>query len=591
MMKVQLTQSKLGYGGTKSEMERLLADATELSGVEYNLDNLGDVYSAIHVIQEDLGLTGVAAEEASTTFTGSMGAMQAAAQNLMANLALGEDISSSLDVLGQTVQTFLFNNLFPMIGNIVSAVPELLSGLSSMLIQSLNMVSNNADEIVQQGIEIVTALVSAIVEAAPYLVEAAFSLITSLGQAFMEADWATIGNNLINELRSSIDLAAGEILGTDGNLISSLMNGITTNLPMLLESAAEIITELANGFLVNAPMMITTAGELITTFVNGFLTNGTSLLTVGTSMISNIIQGITTNLPNIIASAQTVFTNFLNAITQNLPGLLTAGVGFISTIVNGILSNLPTLITGALQVITTFVGFLLQNLPTILEAGASLILELVNGIISNLPEIVSAATEGIMQYISTIGSMLPDVLKKGIEIIGELVAGLIKAIPDIIAAIPQIIAGITETLMEFDWLGIGSDIITGIANGITNAGSSILNALWDSVNAAIEWVKKKLHIESPSKYMADVIGKNMALGIGVGFEDNMPETELANTVMRTTNAMETAIDDGVGGNGLGISYEAIYQAIKEGAEAAELALYIDGREATRTLKSLGVAMV
>ena len=84
-----LDNLKLGYGGTKSEMERLLEDATKLSGVEYNIDNLGDVYSAIHVIQENLGPTGVAAEEAKSTFSGSMGAMKAAATNLMANLALG----------------------------------------------------------------------------------------------------------------------------------------------------------------------------------------------------------------------------------------------------------------------------------------------------------------------------------------------------------------------------------------------------------------------------------------------------------------------------------------------------------------------
>ena len=100
-----LDNLKLGYGGTKTEMERLLKDAQKLSGVKYDINNLGDVYSAIHVIQKDLGLTGVAAQEASETFTGSLGAMKAAGQNLLANLTLGEDIGPSLQVLGDSVQS------------------------------------------------------------------------------------------------------------------------------------------------------------------------------------------------------------------------------------------------------------------------------------------------------------------------------------------------------------------------------------------------------------------------------------------------------------------------------------------------------
>ena len=162
-----LDNLKLGYGGTKQEMERLLADATKLSGVEYNMDNLGDVYDAIHVIQEDLGLTGVAAAEASETFTGSLGAMKASAENLMANLALGNDITGDIQTLMGNIQTFVVGNLAPMIGNILSALPELLSGAGSMIIQALNIVSNNAGEIVQMGIDSVVSLVQALVEAAP----------------------------------------------------------------------------------------------------------------------------------------------------------------------------------------------------------------------------------------------------------------------------------------------------------------------------------------------------------------------------------------------------------------------------------------
>ena len=111
------------YGGTKTEMERLLADAEKLTGIHYDIGNLGDVYEAIHVIQGELGLTGVAAAESEGTFTGSFASMKAAVQNFMGELALGMDVTESLQVLSTSVSTFFFKNFLPMLGNIIRALP------------------------------------------------------------------------------------------------------------------------------------------------------------------------------------------------------------------------------------------------------------------------------------------------------------------------------------------------------------------------------------------------------------------------------------------------------------------------------------
>lgn len=118
-----LDNLKLGYGGTKEEMSRLLKDATELTGVKYDINNLSDVYSAIHAVQEELGITGTTAKEASETFTGSFAAMAASYQNVMGKLSIGEDISADLKALAQTASTFVFGNLLPMIGNVAKALP------------------------------------------------------------------------------------------------------------------------------------------------------------------------------------------------------------------------------------------------------------------------------------------------------------------------------------------------------------------------------------------------------------------------------------------------------------------------------------
>lgn len=122
-----LDNLKLGYGGTKTEMERLLADATKLTGVKYDMNNLSDVYSAIHAVQEELGITGTTAKEASETLAGSFAAMKASFSNVLGKLALGQDIKPSLEALAKSTATFLLGNFFPMLGNIFKELPGALS--------------------------------------------------------------------------------------------------------------------------------------------------------------------------------------------------------------------------------------------------------------------------------------------------------------------------------------------------------------------------------------------------------------------------------------------------------------------------------
>ena len=397
-----LDNLKLGYGGTKSEMERLLARAQEISGVEYNLDNLGDVYEAIHVIQEDLGLTGVAADEASTTFTGSLGAMKAAGENLLANLTFGEDIGPALDTLGNTVQTFLFNNLLPMVGNIFKALPELLSGVGSMLIGMLNRISANSDELVQTGIEIVTALVGAIVEAAPYLVEAAWNLAASLGRALIETDWVTVGTDLMNSLRDSIDLAAGEILGMDSATVDGFLSGITNALPDVLNTGIELITSLANSILDGIPQMITTAGELVTQFSSFMMENAPTILQAGADLLLNLVTGIIDHLPEIAASAITVLGKLTETLLVNAPKLIQSGLELISKLVVGLIQAIPKIVAAIPQIISaikdTFGSYDWASI------GKNLLEGIKNGILNAVGAVVEAAKEAASAIWNTVKS-------------------------------------------------------------------------------------------------------------------------------------------------------------------------------------------
>ena len=398
-----LDNLKLGYGGTKTEMQRLLADAEKLSGVKYDMDNLGDVYQAIHVIQEDLGLTGVAAEEASTTFTGSFGAMKASAENLLANLALGEDISDSLDDLGKTFNTFLFNNLVPMVGNLLNALPDLLSGVGSILIQSLNIIGNNSDEIVAQGIAIVTSLVEAIVSAAPYLVEAALRIAMSLGEALINTDWVTIGTDLMNSLKDSIDLAAGELLGMDTGTIDSFIAGITAGLPQLLAEGVEFITNIANGIMEAMPELILMAGDIIITFAQGIMENLPTIMENGAQLLLNLVNGIINNLPQIAGAVVQIIAKFIATIAQNLPRILMQGIQILGKLVAGLIRAIPQLLGAVGQIITNIVDTFKQYDwkkigRDILEGIKKGILDAVSSVVEAAKEVASSIWEAVTGF-------------------------------------------------------------------------------------------------------------------------------------------------------------------------------------------------
>ena len=206
-----LDNLKLGYGGTKSEMERLLKDAEKISGVEYNIDNLGDVYDAIHVIQGELGLTGVAAQEASETFSGSFNAMKASLKNFFGSLALGEDIKPALQGLLTSVDTFVFNNLIPMIGTVIRGLPQVIGTL------------------VQEGI--------------PMLLERISSFIANIATTLTEN-----ANGLTSE---------------------KVKAWAVETIPKLLQSAGELIGKFASGLIENLPKIISAIGQIALSIVTG----------------------------------------------------------------------------------------------------------------------------------------------------------------------------------------------------------------------------------------------------------------------------------------------------------------------------------
>lgn len=194
----------MGYGGTKSEMERLLADAQELTGQTYDINNLGDVYNAIHAIQGDLGLTGVAAEEASQTFSGSFAAMKASAQNLLGSIAVGENVQPAMEQLITSASTFFFGNFIPMIGTLISSLPG--------------------------------AIVTFVTQGIPTLLSGLMGVITTIASSVKSMADSLSGAKVAEWASTMLP----KILSAAGSVIGNFAKGLITNLPKIVASIGRI---------------------------------------------------------------------------------------------------------------------------------------------------------------------------------------------------------------------------------------------------------------------------------------------------------------------------------------------------------------
>lgn len=300
-----LDNLKLGYGGTKTEMQRLLKDAQALTGVKYDINNLSDVYNAIHAIQENLDITGTTAKEASSTITGSFNSMKAAFSNVLGNLALGEAMGPSLNALAQTTVTFLKDNLVPAVWNIVTALPgSLVTFINAMLPADMFTVVGTAVEqfsafmatnlpiILDQGVQMITQLVTGFLSGIPGFLESAGSVLQQLLTSIMAAlpSMLSSGASLILNLASGLLRSLPSIASSATTIIANLLTTFASHLPDLLTQGISLIGQLIAGLISMIPDVISAAGDIISGIFNTF--GETDWISVGSDIISGIVSGI-----------------------------------------------------------------------------------------------------------------------------------------------------------------------------------------------------------------------------------------------------------------------------------------------------------
>ena len=302
-----LDNLKLGYGGTKTEMERLLKDAEKLSGEEFNIENLDDVYTAIHVIQNELGLTGVAADEAKTTLQGSMNAMKASFENLLGAIATGGDIATPLTQLLTNIGTFVIGNLVPMLANIVKAIPPVLQQLFSTLAPQIGSLfsdtMNNLPDLLNAGLEMVNKIVNGILQGLPGFIAKA------------------------------------------GELLISFVSALLSNLPAVMQAGFDILLNLVNGIISNLPAIIDAALKAITAFDQMLLKNFPTILQKGIELIAQLVAGIISAIPKVVMAIPQVIKSIVNAFSSF--NWLSIGADIMRGIGNGIRNGIGIVVDAA----------------------------------------------------------------------------------------------------------------------------------------------------------------------------------------------------------------------------------------------------
>lgn len=454
-----LDNLKLGYGGTKEEMQRLLADAEKLSGVKYDLSSYADVVEAIHVVQTEMGITGTTAKEANTTIQGSVASMKAAWANLMVGMA--DDTQNFDMLLSNFIESIgtVADNLLPRIGIVIEGMGKLVAGLAPEIASALPTLTN---------------------ELLPNLVELGVQSISALVQGIQE---------------NGDSLAAGAL-----SIVGTLAEGIAELLPMVADTAASLVVSLADGLTESLPDIIPIAIETISTLVENLTENANTVIEAGIQIILALGEGLIAALPQLIETVPQIVINIANVINDNAPKLIDTALYLITRLAVGLVQAIPTLVVNIPKIIeaivAAFMAFQWLNL------GKQLIDGVANGVKKAGESMATAAKNAFSKFKAKItGSEVATELKN----IGKyIIDGIVGGIKNSLSKIANIAGKIKDTLLSklkglFKIASpsklmkeeVGTYIGEGIAVGIEESGQMAVDAAEDVADKIADTLTQK----------------------------------------------------------------------------------------------------
>lgn len=493
-----LDNLKLGYGGTKSEMERLLADAEKLTGVKYDINNLADVYNAIHAIQENLGITGTTAKEAMHTIQGSMNMTRASWENLMIGLSDGkQNINELANQFGTSFNT-LVDNVFPRIQQAFQTIPQVMT-------------------------LIIPQLLSTIINLLPTLLSAVGQLISGIAQA--------------------LPSLATSLFGAVKTIFTMIVNAFTNGAPKFMESAKQMVSNMCKGIEQNLPNIISSALDMLLNFSQAVLDYAPQLVSMGMDLLVSLAKGIVNAIPTLIAKVPTIISNLANAFSNSASTILFKGIEIIIELGKGLIQAIPTLIANIPQIIKAI--FDVWNAVNWWNLGKSLISGISKGITSlggNLKSTVNKIFTNIENFIKNSMTKAKDGAVNIFKNMGQLLKNIATDIWNGIKA--------TFTAMRGG--------ISGIFNGIKNLASTIWNGIKGSISSVVQAIRNtvvsiitSVYISVSSIFTNLSTGtssiwngiKNIISGVVNGIKGSVTNvfSSLRGTVSSIWNSIKTAI--------------------------------------------------
>ncbi len=510
-----LDNLKLGYGGTKTEMERLLADAQAISGIEYDISSYADVVEAIHVIQESMGVAGATVAEAEHTIEGSMNSMKAAIDNLI--VGFGNADADIEQLCGNVVDAFqdVLTNITPIIENIISALPTALN-----------------------------ALLETVVELLPTLLETIVDLFSQ------------VLNTLLTLLPELIPVVIQAVL--------TIVNTLIENLPLLVEAAIQIVMSLVQGIATALPTLIPTAVQAVITIVQSLIESLPLILDAALQLITGLADGLLAAIPVLIAALPEIIMSIINFILDAIPQIIETGIQLLTSLVAALPEIITAIVDAIPQIISGIIEAVLGAIPQIIQAGIDLLISLVQALPQIITTIVAAIPDIISGIVNAVINNVPLIVQAGIDLLTSLIKNLPTIIVEIVKAVPQIITGLVNALGKgvSRLAEVGGNLVKGLWQGI----QQLAGWLWDKVSGWISSIWDGIcdffGIHSPSDEMA-WIGEMLVKGLSGSITDNGKEAVKAaegmsadiNDVMHgLAKDMETAlptdfhVDGSIGGS-------------------------------------------
>lgn len=424
-----LDNLKLGYGGTKSEMERLLADAEKLTGVKYDINNLADVYNAIHAIQNNLGITGTTAKEAMETIQGAMNMTKASWENLMIGLSDGkQNINELANQFGTSFNT-LVDNVFPRIQQAFQTIPQVLT-------------------------LIIPQLLSTIISLLPTLLSAVGQLISGIAQA--------------------LPSLATSLFGAVKTIFTMIVNEFTSGAPKFMESAKQMVSNLCKGIEQNLPNIISSALDMLLNFSQAVLDYAPQLVSMGMDLLVSLAKGIVNAIPTLIAKVPTIISNLANAFSNSASTILFKGIEIIVELGKGLIQAIPTLVANIPQIIKAI--FDVWNAVNWWDLGKSLISGISKGIASLGGSLKSTVNNIFTNIADFIKNSLANAKDGAVNVFGNM-GQLLK----------NIATGIWNGIKATFTAMRGG--ISGIFNGIKSLASTIWNGIKSSISNVVQAIK------------------------------------------------------------------------------------------------------